>query len=199
MSTIIASPGCSTVCPIDKSYLATANCNREQSAGAETKVYVWGYCQTETVTLDTTAAVLDFIKNIELASGQTAVVFDLKEKSIGLTVEGGLNENYNLIEKDTLVGQGLNVDETGFRAVRQFKGKEVVVLVVRNDGIAMCAGWNGGLRLMKWKYDTGKDKQKDFHGFDFEFVNDTREGARIVKPDVGLYPGGIDDLIASLT
>lgn len=183
------------VCPIVNPYEISASCDTTK-AGIEPKMYIIGRSQLESITTATGDVSVTIITP---DAAQTAVAATFKESESNLVVTGTLNDNDNAVESDELTAKGTAVGVNAFKFARQFKGKEVVVLSERSDGTFMCVGWDGGLKLREWKYQTGQKQNEDFHGFDFKFENKTRKGALIIVPDATAYPGGMDDLIASLT
>ena len=183
------------VCPIENPYEIAANCDTTK-AGIEPKMYIIGRSQLESITTATGDVSVTIITP---DTAQTAVSATFKESESNLVITGTLNDNDNAVETDELTCKGTAVGVDAFKFMRQFKGKEVVAIVERSDNTFMCVGWDGGLKLREWKYQTGQKQNEDFHGFDLKFENKTRKGALIIAPDVTEYPGGMDDLIASLT
>jgi hypothetical protein len=187
---------CAVVCPIELPYEVSADCSTTK-AGIEPNMWIIGYCQLASVLTSTgDANITDIIASV----GEAVVAVQFKESETSAVITGTLNDNDNAVEMDEIEGKGTAVGVDAFKFARQFQNKEIVVIVERADGVPMCFGWNGGLKLREWKYETGKKPNDDFHGFSFKFDNKTKKTGLIISGlDPDDYPNGFEDLIAALS
>lgn len=196
MPDIVNNISCAVVCPITNPYENDPSCDTTK-AGIEPNMWIIGYCQLDSVL---TSDGYTLVKDIIPSTSQVVVACEFKENETSAVITGTLNDNDNAVEMDEIEAKGTVVGEDAFKFARQFKGKHVVIIMMRADGTPMVFGWDGGLKLREWKYETGKKVNDDFHGFSFKFDNKTKKTGLIIGDlDATDYPNGFEDLIAALS
>jgi len=114
------------------------------------------------------------ISDINLKVGAAMIPFVMKVGTGGFTSGESVNDNGGVDITETFNCKG-GMDPQSRCWLRNFINREVVLVFEDSPGNLEIVGWNGGLKLNDFLFDTGKGTG-DTRGSEINFINNTGSG-----------------------